>query len=98
MRDVAEEAGVSITMVSRVLRNSGSFGEATKSVVLKAAEKLDYRPDAIARSLRTKQTKNLTSLYVKRYMIHRCEAVEILRKISNLNHHIAFQLSFTLIM
>ncbi len=57
LKDVAKEAGVSTTIVSRVLNNYGSFSQATKAGVLKAVEKLDYKPDAIARSLKTKQTK-----------------------------------------
>jgi len=57
LKDVAKEAGVSVGVVSRVLNNSGYFSEETKSKVLKAVKKLNYKPDAIARSLKTKQTK-----------------------------------------
>ncbi len=57
IKHVAKEAGVSVTIVSRVLSNYGSFSEESKSNVLKAVEKLDYKPDAIARSLRTKKSK-----------------------------------------
>ncbi len=57
IKDVAKEAGVSVTIVSRVLSNYGSFSEESKSTVLKAVEKLDYKPDAIAQSLRTKKSK-----------------------------------------
>ena len=57
LKDVAKEAKVSVTIVSRVLNNYGSFSEEIKSKVLKAVEKLNYKPDAIAQSLRTKHTK-----------------------------------------
>jgi len=57
LKDVAKEAGVSPTIVSRVLNNYGSFSEETKSKVLKAVKKLNYKPDTIAQSLRTKHTK-----------------------------------------
>ncbi len=57
IKHVAKEAGISITMVSRVLSNYGSFSEETKSKVLKAVKKLNYKPDVIARSLRTKKSK-----------------------------------------
>lgn len=57
IEDVAKEAGVSVTIVSGVLNNYGSFSEESKSKVLKAIEKLDYKPNAIAQSLRTKKTK-----------------------------------------
>jgi len=57
LKDVAREAGVSVTIASRVLGNYGYFSEETKSKVLKAARKLSYKPDAIARGLKTRQTK-----------------------------------------
>jgi len=57
LKDVAREAEVSVTMASRVLSNYGYFSEESKSRVLKAAQKLNYKPDAIARSLKTGQTK-----------------------------------------
>ncbi len=57
IKDVAKEGGVSITIVSRVLSNYGSFSEESKSNVLKAVEKLNYKPDIVARSLRTKKSK-----------------------------------------
>ena len=57
IKDVAKEARVSVTIVSRVLSNYGSFSEESKSEVLKAVEKLNYKPDVIARSLRTKKSK-----------------------------------------
>jgi len=57
LRDVAREAGVSVGLVSRVLNNQGYFSERTKSKVLKMVEKLKYKPDAIARGLKTKRTK-----------------------------------------
>jgi len=57
LKDVAKEAGVSVTMASRVLGNYGYFSEETKSKVLKAAEKLNYKPNIIARGLRVRETK-----------------------------------------
>lgn len=57
LREVAERAGVSLGMASRVLSNYGSFSARTKSAVLEAASALDYRPNALARSLRVGRTK-----------------------------------------
>lgn len=57
LREVAEEAGVSVGMASRVLSNYGSFSAKTQSAVMAAAEQLDYRPNALARSLRVGRTK-----------------------------------------
>lgn len=57
LREVAEQAGVSLGMASRVLSNYGSFSSKTQAAVLEAARKLDYRPNALARSLRSGRTK-----------------------------------------
>ena len=56
LKDVAKEAGFSVSIVSRVINNYGSFSEETKTKVLKVVKKLNYKPDAIARSLKTKHT------------------------------------------
>lgn len=57
LKDVAKLAGVSVGMASRVLGNYGSYSEKTKALVLKAAQDLSYRPNALARSLRVGRTK-----------------------------------------
>lgn len=59
-KDVAELAGVSPAVVSYVL-NGGPRGVApeTRARVLSAIEELDYRPNGIARSLRTSRTMTL---------------------------------------
>ena len=57
LKNVAKEAGVSLGMASRVLGNYGSYSERTRKAVLKAAAKLEYRPNGVARSLRLKRTR-----------------------------------------
>ena len=49
--DVADEAGVSIASVSRVLNGQGSPRAATRERVMKAVEALGFVPDATARAL-----------------------------------------------
>jgi DNA-binding LacI/PurR family transcriptional regulator len=44
-------------MASRVLSNYGSFSERTRKSVLEAAEKLEYRANGVARSLRLRRTR-----------------------------------------
>lgn len=51
IRDVAQHAGVSVGTVSHVLNGSKSVSEATRDVVIRAIEELDYRPNSLARSL-----------------------------------------------
>ncbi|MBN2392518.1 MAG: LacI family DNA-binding transcriptional regulator [Anaerolineae bacterium] len=57
LADVAQAAGVSNATASRVLNNSDyPVSSQARLKVLKAAEKLGYRPNLIARGLRTEQT------------------------------------------
>ncbi|HCS73112.1 MAG TPA: hypothetical protein DIW17_04465 [Clostridiales bacterium] len=58
IKDVAREAGVSISVVSYVLNNNPnvSISKETKEKVLAAAGKLSYTPNSIARSMRTKKS------------------------------------------
>jgi DNA-binding LacI/PurR family transcriptional regulator len=51
IRDVAAHAGVSKSVVSLVLRNTGYVSEAKREAVRRAVQDLAYRPNAAARSL-----------------------------------------------
>ncbi|NEC85607.1 LacI family DNA-binding transcriptional regulator [Streptomyces sp. SID12501] len=59
IKDVAAEAGVSVATVSRVLNEHPSVSVDARARVLAAVEALGYRPNAVARSLRTDQTRTL---------------------------------------
>jgi LacI family transcriptional regulator len=60
LKAVAELAGVHISTVSRVLRQDASTVRTDKARrVLEAAEQLGYRPNLVAASLRTSQTKSI---------------------------------------
>jgi DNA-binding LacI/PurR family transcriptional regulator len=56
IRDVAKRAGVSTATVSRVLAGIGNPKAETADAVMAAVEALDYRPSAVARSLRMRRT------------------------------------------
>lgn len=56
IRDVAKEANVSPSTVSRTISNSPRISKATKEKVENAIKKLNYHPNAIARSLASKAT------------------------------------------
>jgi LacI family transcriptional regulator len=58
LKDVAQLAGVGRMTVSRVL-NGGSVGPETMARVHDAMHRLHYRPDQLARSLRTRRTRML---------------------------------------
>lgn len=59
MKDVALHAGVSTATVSRVLNGHAVPTPGTRERVLAAVEELGYRPNALARSLRTTSTQTL---------------------------------------
>ena len=51
LKDIAEDLGVSLVTVSKVLRNKPGVGEITRKRVLKRVRELNYRPNMLARSL-----------------------------------------------
>ncbi|MGO2083085.1 catabolite control protein A [Vagococcus sp.] len=54
--DVAREASVSMATVSRVVNGNPNVKPATRKKVLEVIERLDYRPNAVARGLASKRT------------------------------------------
>lgn len=68
--DVAREAGVSMATVSRVVNGNPNVKPATRKKVSEVIERLNYRPNAVARGLASKKTTtvgviipNITDLY-----------------------------------
>ena len=59
IKDVAKRAGVAPITASRVINNSGYASEAVRQRVRQAADELGYSPNALARSLRSNQTRTL---------------------------------------
>ena len=57
IKDVAKEANVATSTVSRVLSNSPRISEETKKKVNKAIKKLNYTPNVVARGLDRKSTR-----------------------------------------
>ena len=57
--DVAREAGVSQSTVSRVLRNQGRVSAETRERVMAAASQLGYVPSEVGRSLVTRATRTI---------------------------------------
>jgi LacI family transcriptional regulator len=58
IKEIAKESGVSIATVSNIINGKPGAGEETRKRVLETIQRLDYRPNAIAKSL--KQKKNRT--------------------------------------
>jgi LacI family transcriptional regulator len=59
MKRIAEELGVSVTTISKVLNDHADIGPATRARVLARVEELGYRPNAVARSLSLRRTHTL---------------------------------------
>ncbi len=62
--DIAKEAGVSISTVSRVLNHKDRVNPETKRRVEEILEKYDYKPSAIARGMVSKSMKTVSILTV----------------------------------
>ena len=59
IKDVAEAAGVSTATVSRVLSNGLHVRPQVRERVMAAVERLGYRPNLVARSLRSQQSNTI---------------------------------------
>ncbi|BCY12038.1 LacI family DNA-binding transcriptional regulator [Actinoplanes sp. L3-i22] len=70
LADVAAEAGVSVALVSIVMRGAPGAGAATRERVLAVAKRLDYRPDTRARLLRSGRSQLLGVTFDVRHPFH----------------------------
>jgi len=59
IKDIAKALGVSTSTVSRALRDSYEISPETKQLVLECAEKLNYRPNPIALSLKERRSRSI---------------------------------------
>jgi LacI family transcriptional regulator len=59
MTDVAKAAGVSIQTISAVINGKSGISEATRQRVLRVIEELDYHPNQLASSLRSRRTRTI---------------------------------------
>ncbi|MBB6451420.1 LacI family transcriptional regulator [Geomicrobium halophilum] len=63
IKDVARRANVSVATVSRVLNQNGYVSEDASRIVLQTIKEMNYRPNAVARTL-YKKTSNMIGLIV----------------------------------
>ena len=59
LEDIANQLGLSISTVSRALSGNGRIGKETRERVLAEVHKSDYTVNAVARSLRLKNARNI---------------------------------------
>ena len=64
IKDVAHSCGLSISTVSKVFNGYPDISEATRRQVMEAAREIGYRPNALARALKTNRSYNLGVLFV----------------------------------
>lgn len=62
LKEVAALAGVSVSTVSRALDGKSYVSDKTRKAVQQAAKKLEYRPNALAKSLKSGSTHTLALL------------------------------------
>lgn len=69
LKDIAEKLSISISTVSRALKDHPDVKSETKAAVLNLARQLDYEPNLVAQNLRKKQS-NLIGVIVPRLAYH----------------------------
>jgi DNA-binding LacI/PurR family transcriptional regulator len=69
LKDIAEKLGISISTVSRALKDHPDVNSETKKAVLELASAMDYEPNLLALSLLKKQS-NLIGVIVPRLTYH----------------------------
>lgn len=59
MKDIARELGISVTTVSRALKDHPDINRETKKAVHELASKLNYEPNVVALNLRSRKTNTI---------------------------------------
>ena len=63
LKDIAEATGYSIPTVSRVLNNGDKFySDETAKIILDVAQKMNYKPNIMARGLKTGKSYSIAML------------------------------------
>lgn len=65
IKDIAREAGVGLTSVSRALNDQPGLSDETRARILEVAKRLDFTPNPHARSLKVKQNPRAISALMK---------------------------------
>lgn len=89
IKDIAQQAGVSISTVSRVINGNYPVRQEVRIKVEAVMKQLEYRPNAIARSLRSNKT-NLIALVVadlsNRFFMEIAKGLE--QEIASIGYHL----------
>lgn len=85
IKEIAEDAGVSVSTVSRVISNNPKISEATKLRVREVIERLNYKPNIMARGLVKRKTgilgvimpKETTTLFSSPFFIEVMQGISL---------------------
>ena len=83
IRDIAKDAGVSITTVSHALSNKRAVSNKTRERIFYSIEKLGYKPNALARSLKTKRTNTVGLIipHKSKYFVENYTFIDLIPKL-----------------
>ena len=59
LKDIAQKLNISVSTVSKALKDYDDVSQATRSAVVKMVEKMNYIPNSVAVNLRTQRTKTI---------------------------------------
>jgi LacI family transcriptional regulator len=59
LKEIAIKLGISITTVSKALKNYSDVSQKTKNAVIELTQELHYTPNSFAVNLRTKESKTI---------------------------------------
>lgn len=80
LRQIAQEAGVSVATVSRVIHKNGRFSKETEERVQAVIDRYHYSPDISAQSMRTKRVPAVGILYPDLANQHLADIVKLLEE------------------
>lgn len=90
INDVAKEAGVSITTVSRVINGNYPVKQETRQRVEEAIKKLNFQPNPIARSLVCRKTNSIGIVVPSITNMYFTEVVDGIEKYARMNSYDIF--------
>ncbi len=94
LKEIAEKANVSICTVSRYLSKNSNLKQATEEKVKKAIEELNYIPNNVARSLKTRRTNNIAVVLPKINNLYYSEITSGISEVLKKHHYNLFIVEF----
>ena len=90
IKDIAKYAGVSVGTVSKVINNQGNVREDLRLRVESIIEKLNYRPSALARSIKRSRTDTIGLIIPKIMNSFYIQVIELTERIVNKKNYTLF--------